>query len=89
MKISLIVSDFAKLRGPAPYVINLIGIVSGCSDLTESASGTPMKKLRLHDGRHHVANCVAFGENAEAEGVEDGAEVVLYFVAAKRSRKKM
>ena len=47
-----------------------------------------MKSSRLHDGRHHVANCVAFGENAEAEGVEDGTDVILYFVTANRSRNE-
>jgi len=81
---ALYTRDFARLMLKPPFLVNISGIVSMVQDETFSAAGDPMLMFRLTDSGGRYVQCRAFGRHVANEHIDNGTEVVLYFVTAQR-----
>ena len=83
---SLLITEFQRICGPAPFIVSLRGVVASCSEVQESRGGVDMCSFQLVDAKGQYLTCVAFGDNASAEELVPGNDICVYFAQGTKGR---
>ena len=81
----LTVSSFRDLCvATAPYVVNLVGIVSEVGDIRESGcSGQPVRDFKLVDNAGASLSLIAFGASTEDAALAKKNKIAIYFAQVR------
>ena len=80
---SLFTRDLRKVCTKPPYIISIAGIVVDVQGLSVTQNGDSRKDFKLQDTAGQYVECSALGRHADNTYLQEGNEVILYFLAAQ------
>ena len=82
LDLSILTSDFTKLKAPPPYQVSLIGVVFEVGQSYLSQNGSTIQKLKVQNGDGKWIQIMAFDRQADHPDFVVGNRLYLFFVSA-------